>query len=276
MKTTLAPLADTHCHLTVSAFDQDRSEVLARACAAGVQRLLVPGLDIPSSKAAVDFAEQNPGVYAAIGVHPHNAHSWSHTDRAAIRALSQSPCVVAIGEIGLDYYRNLSPREAQQTAFREQLELAIELELPVVVHNREAIDDVMKHLITWSANLPSKLLGRSGVLHAYSADLETALEAISAGFYFGVAGPLTYPKADDRRKITAQIPLQRLLLETDAPYLSPHPLRGERNEPANIQILVEKLAMLLRLDTASAARTMTQNASDLFSWNHEIENGSFL
>jgi TatD DNase family protein len=276
MKTALTPLVDTHCHIISSDFDQDRSEVLARARSAGVQRLLVPGLDIPSSKAAVNFAEQNPGVYAAIGVHPHNAHSWNHSDLATLRTLSQSPSVVAIGEIGLDYYRNLSPKEAQEAVFRKQLDLAIELELPVVIHNREAIDDVMKHLQTWSANLPAKLLGRSGVLHAYSADLETALDAISAGFYFGVAGPVTYPKAERRREITAQIPLQRLLLETDAPYLSPHPLRGKRNEPAHIQILVEILAMLLKLDTAFAARTITQNASDLFSWNHEIENSSIL
>jgi TatD DNase family protein len=276
MNTALMPLVDTHCHIILSDFDQDRSEVLARARAAGVQRLLVPGLDIPSSKAAVNFAKQNPGVYAAIGVHPHNAQSWNHSDLATLRALSQSPSVVAIGEIGLDYYRNLSPKDSQVTVFRKQLDLARELELPVVIHNREAIDDVMKHLTTWSEDLPSKLSGRSGVLHAYSADLETALDAISAGFYFGVAGPITYPKAESRREITAQIPLQRLLLETDAPYLSPHPFRGKRNEPAHIRLLVEKLAMLLKQDTASVARTITQNASDLFSWNHEIKDSSIL
>ena len=276
MNTFSALLADTHCHLMLSDFDQDRLQVLARAREAGLNRLLVPGLDLATSQSAVELAEQHPQVFAAIGVHPHFAETWDSVTEAELRMLAQSPKVVAIGEIGLDYYRNLSRPEIQRAVFQTQLDLAAELERPVVIHNRQATDDIMDHLLKWSIDLPLRLDGKAGVLHANSANLEATNKAISRGFYIGVAGPVTYHNAQALHQITARLPLERQILETDAPFLAPHPKRGKRNEPAYVRLVAERFATLHSISLIEAATKTSQNAAKLFNWNNENTNSHIL
>jgi TatD DNase family protein len=269
-------LVDTHCHLTLSAFKNDVGEVLARARAAGVERIVVPGIDLPTSQAAVALAEAEEGVFAAVGIHPHDAQAFSPAVERELRALASSDRVVAIGEIGLDYFRDRSPRPAQRAAFRAQLALATEVGLPVVVHNREATADVMNELLEHARRQPPPLAGRVGVMHAFSADLETGRQASEAGYFLGVAGPITYPDANARREITAALPLERLVVETDAPYLAPHPRRRDRNEPAQTREVAERLAALFEVSLETVARRTSANAGRLFGWDHGIDDHRLL
>ena len=261
-------LTDTHCHLMLPAFDKDREEVIARACTVGVARILVPGVDLETSRQAVELAQNNAHIFAAVGIHPHNARTWNSRIKAEIGQLARSPGVVAIGEIGLDFYRNLSTPEEQKLAFRAQLTLAAEMELPVVIHNRQAIDDVLEDLLPWSQDVPPNIRNRAGVLHAFSAEDQAARLAIEAGFYLGVAGPLTYRNAQRQREIVSQMPITRQLLETDSPYLTPHPFRSKRNEPAHVKLVAERFADVMGISVRQAVDATWQNASDLFDWNH--------
>jgi TatD DNase family protein len=241
MSEPLAALVDTHCHLNLSAYDTDREEVLDRARLAGVERILIPGVDLQSSQIAIELAEKHDEVFAAVGIHPHYVSEWSEALADEIASLAQSPKVVAIGEIGLDYYRNLSSPEEQRIAFEDQLEIASALQYPVLIHNREAIVDILEQLNTWIRNLPPTLSTRAGVLHAFSADLDSATEAIRQGFYIGIAGPITFSKAEALRNIVSQLPSDRLVIETDSPYLTPEPRRGRRNEPAHLEWIAQKV-----------------------------------
>jgi TatD DNase family protein len=236
--------------------------VLARARQAGVERILVPGVDLPTSERAVELAETRPELYAAVGVHPHYASSYGPETRLRLRQLAKSPRVVAIGEIGLDYYRDRSPRHLQRRAFAEQLELAAELGLPAVIHNREAGDDLLKQALPWAAARDNP-----GVLHAFSSDEATATAAAQAGFFLGVAGPITFPHAEERRLITGGLPRDRVVLETDAPYLSPHPRRGQRNEPAQVALIAEALSGIWQRPADDTRRITWDNAAALFHWN---------
>ncbi|MGD8813966.1 MAG: TatD family hydrolase [Anaerolineales bacterium] len=269
-------LADTHCHLDLSAFDTDLIEVLDRATENGVKRILIPGIDLDSSREAIQLAERYSGVYAAVGVHPHRAKSWDPTVAQQMRTLTESPCVCAIGEIGLDFYRNLAPQDIQRRTFKAQLALAADVGLPVVVHSRQAIREVLDYLLPWAEKLPEDLKTRAGVLHAYSGDLETASEAFAGGFYVGIGGPLTYRKAQNLRDVTAQMPTDRLLLETDAPYLTPHPYRHRRNEPANVRLVAQELATLFGMEESTIAQITSQNAATLFGWNNGNKNSHIL
>jgi TatD DNase family protein len=269
-------LVDTHCHLDLSAFDVDLSDVLNRAAKNGVRRILIPGIDLDSSRKAVQLAEEHPGIFAAVGVHPHRASSWNASVAQELRALAQSPAVRAIGEIGLDFYRNLSPQDVQRKVFRAQLALAAEVDLPVVVHSRQALTEVMADLLPWAEQLPQDLKTRAGVLHAYAGDLESASEAFARGFYVGIGGPLTYRKAQDRRDITAGMPTDRLLLETDAPYLTPHPYRHQRNEPAHVRLVAQELSKLFGMEEAAIAEITSKNAATLFGWNNGNKSGNIL
>jgi TatD DNase family protein len=269
-------LTDTHCHLNIAAFKSDLSDVLERARFEGIQRMLIPGMDLKTSRFAVEISQDIPEAYAAVGFHPHYADSWNDEVHAEIRELARSPKVVAIGEIGLDFYRNLSSHEAQISAFRDQLQLASELELPVVIHNREAIAEILEIIVPWAEQNSSVGNLTPGVLHAYSADADSASVAITHGFYLGVAGPITFQNAKIRREITARIPLDRLLLETDSPYMSPHPLRGKRNEPANIKYIAQKLSDLFELNLSVIAENTAANANELFRWNNGTENRYLL
>ncbi len=275
MSEPLAALVDTHCHLNLSAYDTDREEVLDRARSAGVERILIPGVDLPSSQIAIELADKHDDVFAAVGVHPHYVSEWSEALADEITSLAQSPKVVAIGEIGLDYYRNLSPPEMQRRAFEDQLEIASSMKYPVLIHNREAIGDILKHLTKWIRNLPPSLSTRAGVLHAFSADLASAIEAIRQGFYIGIAGPITFPKAEALRNIVSQLPSDRLVIETDSPYLTPEPHRGRRNEPAHLEWIAQNVNDI-RDDDYSTIRATTENAKNLFQWSHDITNNNIL
>jgi TatD DNase family protein len=262
-------LVDTHCHLDFESFDDDREAVLARAQEAGVLRMINPGVDLASSQAALRLAERYPGVYAAVGVHPNDAAGWDDASLEELRALAGRDKVVAIGEIGLDYYRDTTPRDLQKRIFKEQLDLAAEMGLPVIIHNREATDDLLEILEDWHNKLENSSLAlsaRPGVLHSYSGDATQARRAISLGFRIGFTGPVTFRNAPDLQEVAAELSLENLLVETDAPFLAPHPKRGRRNEPANVRLIAEKLAELHGESIEAVAQITTANAGQLFLW----------
>lgn len=249
-------LVDTHCHLDHPQFDADIGVVIARAYEAGVLRMVTIGTGLSSSRAALALAERYAGVYAAVGVHPHEARDWDEDAPAELEQLARHPKVVAIGEIGLDFYRDWSPREAQARAFEAQLGLARRLGLPVIIHDREAHEAV---LATLQAHAPVR-----GVLHSFSGDTQVAEVALALGLYLGISGPITFPKADALRQVVALTPLERLLIETDAPYLAPQTHRGRRNEPAYVRYVAEGVAAVKGLPIEAIAAQTTANAEALF------------
>ena len=258
-------LIDTHAHLDLPQFDADRAAVVERAQAAGVEVIVNAGADMDSSRRAVALAEQYPEVYAGVGVHPHDAKQVDGDALAALRELARQPKVVAVGEIGLDFYRNLSPQDVQRRAFQAQLAWAARLGKPVIIHDREAHAEVLKALTSWAAGLAgSPLAGRVGVLHSFSGDLLMAKRAIDLGFYISISGPVTYQSARRLAEIVQALPLNRLLIETDCPYLTPHPHRGKRNEPAYVRLVAEKIADIKGLTVDMVAAATTANARLLF------------
>jgi len=253
-------MIDTHCHLDFDRFDEDRKAVVQRALDAGVTQIIIPALDLKNCSTVLKIAEQFPGVFAAIGVHPNSTANWQDSWVGILRDLAQHDKVVAIGEIGLDFYWKKSPKDVQELAFEAQLVLASELNLPVIIHNREASADVIRLL---SASTLSGQLN-PGVLHSFSADWKTAVSALDMGFYLGFTGPVTFKKAESLRKIAAKTPIDRLLVETDAPFLTPHPYRGKRNEPAYVAYIAERIAQERGMETADFIRQTTENAHRLF------------
>jgi TatD DNase family protein len=252
-------MIDSHCHLDFPHFDEDRDEVLSRAIDAGVTAVINPGTDLKSSRRAVALTERYDNVYAAVGVHPHDASTLGEQTLSELRQLATHPQIVAIGEIGLDYYRDLSPRAEQRTAFEAQLTLAADLDLPVIIHQRESGTDVMAALRSWAGD------GHPGcVLHAFSGDRAMADEAVSLGFYIGVGGPLTFKNARRLPEIIPHLPLSCLVVETDAPYLAPHPYRGKRNEPAYMVLVAERLAQLCDLSLDELSKQVIENTLRLF------------
>ena len=254
-------LIDTHCHLDFNRFDEDRDDVVARAAEAGVTQIVVPAINLANCRPVLALAEQYEGVFAAVGVHPNSTAGWQDGWIGILRDLAQHPKVVAIGEIGLDYHWDKSPKEVQHRALGLQLELAAELNLPVIIHNRESSADVIR-LLSGSSLVGCEI---PGVLHSFSADWETAVSALNLGYYLGFTGPVTFKKADDLREIAAKVPVDRLLVETDAPFLAPHPFRGKRNEPAYVAYVAERLAKERGMETAAFAQQTTVNAVRLFS-----------
>jgi TatD DNase family protein len=252
-------LVDTHCHLDFPHFDGDREAAIARAREAGVGRIVVPGTDLASSRRAVELAEAHPEVFAAVGVHPNSTAGFGTKELKELRELARSQKVVGIGEIGIDLYWKSAPLEDQRRAFRAQIALAAELDKPVIVHDREAHAEVM--------TLLREARPASGVvLHAFSGDKVMAEAALALGFYLGVDGPLTYKKNEALRAIFAAAPLDRVLIETDAPYLAPQAQRGKRNEPAYVRYVAEKLAEIRGLTVEQIGRATTDNAARLFRW----------
>jgi TatD DNase family protein len=260
--------ADTHCHLTARVFQKDRKRVIERALENGVQWIVVPGMDLESSYVAVELANEYSGVHAGVGIHPHNADQWTESYFKELKDLALSDKVVAIGEIGLDYYRNLSSPENQRHAFQAQLRLGAELNLPVIVHNREATVAVMELLQDWVMGIDPPLQGRAGVLHAFSADLDTGLALVEAGFYLGIAGPISYKNSSKLQQVASSIPISRMVTETDSPYLTPHPNRNRRNEPANVIVVAEHLSRIVKRDYDSTVKITSQNAAKLFGWQN--------
>ncbi|MEM7115903.1 MAG: TatD family hydrolase [Chloroflexota bacterium] len=253
-------IIDTHCHLDFNRFDDDRDDVIARARQAGVSKIIVPAIDRQNCPQVVRLAAQEDGVFAAVGIHPSSTEGWTKAWLGPLRDLARHEKVVAIGEIGLDYYWKRVAHETQHKAFADQLALAAELDLPVIIHNRNSSDDVIRLLRA------SPLAGREnpGVLHSFSGDWKTAVAALDMGFYLGFTGPVTFKKAEELRQLVAKVPLDRLLVETDAPFLTPHPYRGKRNEPAYTAYVVERIAALHNMETAELAAQTTANAHRLF------------
>jgi TatD DNase family protein len=251
-------LFDTHAHLHFPDFAGDLDAVLERARAAGVRRMLTIGTDVPTSHAAVALAEREPDVWAAVGVHPHEAASADAAALAEIERLAAHARVVAIGETGLDFYRNLAPRETQARAFRAQLELARRTGKPVLVHCREAHEETLALLAA------ANVCERGGIMHCFSGDLAIARRCLELGLLISLAGPVTYPKPGALPDVARAIPSDRLVVETDCPYLPPQPYRGKRNEPAYVAITAARVAELRGEPLGDLAACMSENARALF------------
>ncbi|RJQ52996.1 MAG: TatD family deoxyribonuclease [Actinobacteria bacterium] len=252
-------LVDTHAHLDLLLEEGlPVTEALAGARKAGVAKIMTIGIDLPSSAAAVRLAEEHEEVFAAVGVHPNSADGYDSGVEKELRALGASPKVVAIGEIGLDYYRDRSPRDRQRAAFRRQLELAVELSLPVCVHSREASEDVLRVLGTLRPR-PAGIL-----MHCFSGDIRLAGKMLELGCHIALAGPVTFRNATTTAEVARSIPLDRLLLETDSPFLAPHPHRGKRNEPALLPLVAQRVADLREISLDEVAEATTANANKLF------------
>lgn len=258
-------MIDSHCHLDSPQFKKDLPQVMERARQAGVTLIVVPGVDLPSSRAAVALAEVHQDVVAAVGVHPHDAQTLDEEGQRELRELARQSQVVAIGEIGLDYYRDLSPRDVQRRAFERQLELAAESNLPVIVHDRDAHDDVLAILRGYRKLVFDKnQLSGLGVIHSFSGDAAMAELVLELGFYIGVSGPVSYPNAEKARAVVRAVPLERLLIETDAPYLAPQAKRGKRNEPAYVRYVAEAIAAAKSLNVEQVIEQTARNAHDVF------------
>jgi TatD DNase family protein len=270
-------LTDTHCHLDFDKFDSDRQAVLDRAIQAGVGRILIPGLTLTSSLSAVKFAHSHPILFAAVGIHPTEASGFEPSSINDLRNLARHPRVRAIGEIGLDYYWATSPRDLQQKVLTGQLALAADLQLPVVIHFREKGDeptgdcatDLLEILTKWVYGLrrnKNPLAKRPGVLHSFSGTLATMKAATKLGFFIGVGGPVTYKNGQVRKELVAALPLDHLLIETDAPFQTPHPHRGKRNEPAYVRLIADKIAFVRSCTIESVVSATGENARRLFAW----------
>lgn len=262
-------LVDTHCHLNFNTFADDLNEVLQRAGQAGVSRILVPGSDIPTSYQAVKLAEQYPFICAAVGIHPNDAHTWDTNSTRQLEQMANHPRVAAIGEIGLDYYRKHSTPEQQKRALHAQLELAARINKPVILHSREAFAELWDIITAWQEELhrqSSPLANLPGVFHAFEGNVENAHAIAQRGFFIGIGGVITYQNAAVRQAVAARAPFDALLLETDAPFLTPHPHRGQRNEPSYLTYIVQKIAHLRQLPMQEVEHTTSRNANRLFNW----------
>jgi TatD DNase family protein len=255
---SLPDLFDTHAHLHFPEFAGDLDAVLARARAAGVRRMLTIGTDVATSRAAVALAAREPDVWATVGIHPHEAADANDAALAEIERLAADARVVAIGETGLDFFRNLAPRETQERAFRAQLALARRVDKPVVVHCRDAHPETLALLAADGA------LARGGIMHCFSGDPALARRCIELGLLISLAGPVTYPRPGALPDVAKTIPADRLVVETDCPFLPPQPHRGRRNEPAYVAITAARVAELRGEPLADLAARMSENARALF------------
>ncbi|WP_258361051.1 TatD family hydrolase [Moorella sulfitireducens] len=251
-------LIDSHAHINDPAFANDLQAVLTRLQEAGVKAVINVGYDIASSRRAVEQAHGWSFIYAAVAVHPHDAVTFDAEAEAVIGGLARDGRVVAIGETGLDYYRNLSPRQRQQEVFRWHLELARSLRLPVIIHDRDAHGDTLR-ILKKAGPLPA-----GGVLHCFSGSWEMARECLEMGFYISLAGPVTFKNATRLREIAVRVPLEQLLIETDCPYLTPEPYRGRRNEPAYVGLVAAAIAAARGLAPEAVGEATAANARRLF------------
>ncbi|HDS17028.1 MAG TPA: TatD family deoxyribonuclease [Proteobacteria bacterium] len=252
-------LFDSHCHLNLSAFAEDLEAVIARAQMAGVEGMLVVGTDLNDSIRALELAHKYPGIYAAIGIHPHDSQSADETLYSRLSSLAAAEKVVAYGEIGLDFYRDHSPRPVQRRAFARQLNLAGELGLPVIIHDREAHQEVYDLIRAESG------YRHGGVIHCFSADYDWARRFVDLGFAISLPGTITYPRSQVQAEVARKLSLDDLLLETDAPFLSPVPYRGKRNEPAYVGYVAAAVAGLKKLDPEEVAARTSANCGRVFN-----------
>lgn len=252
-------LFDTHAHLNDKQFDRDLEDVITRAKETfGVSRILNIGYNRETIATCLQLAETYDFIYAAVGWHPHDAEAMEDGDIEWLERLATHRKVVALGEMGLDYYRDYAPRDVQADVFRRQIALAKSVRLPVVIHNREATDDVIRIL------REEKAEDVGGVMHCFSGDWETAKQCLDLGFYIGIGGPVTFKKSEQLREVVRRLPLDRLVVETDCPYLAPEPRRGRRNETGYVRYVAEKIADIRGLSVEQLAAVTTENACRLF------------
>ena len=255
-------LVDTHAHLTMDEYAADLPAVIERAADAGVSTVVCVGIDVDSSRQAVELARRYPCVVASIGIHPNDSYQLPSRWLEELRALSSNPKVVALGEMGLDYYRKRVARDRQRDVFQAQLDLAGELGLPVVVHNREASADLVEMLLNWVEKLNAQ--HPRGVLHCFSGDLDMMRSCCAAGFCISFAGPVTYNRSRRLEEVIESAPRDHYLVETDSPFLTPSPFRGKRNEPANVRLVAERVADIRGESLETVIRDTGQNAERLF------------
>ncbi|MGW6666281.1 MULTISPECIES: TatD family hydrolase [Peribacillus] len=254
-------LFDTHVHVNAEQFNEDLEEVIERAKEAGVNNMVVVGFDRPTIIRAMELIEAYDFMYAAIGWHPVDAIDMTEEDLQWIEELSNHPKVVAIGEMGLDYHWDKSPKDVQMEVFRKQIRLAKKVGLPIIIHNREATADIVNILKEEEASRVG------GIMHCFSGSAETALECINMNFYISLGGPVTFKNAKKPKEVAAAVPLDRLLIETDCPYLAPHPYRGKRNEPSYVKLVAEQIAQIKQLTIEEVSQVTTENAKKLFGIN---------
>ncbi|MDZ5474342.1 TatD family hydrolase [Bacillus sp. 31A1R] len=254
-------LFDTHAHLNAEQFEADLQEVIKRAQGEGVSNIVVVGFDRPTIKRAMELAESYEFIYACVGWHPVDAIDMTDEDLNWIEELASHPKVVAIGEMGLDYYWDKSPKEIQKEVFRKQIQLAKKVKLPIVIHNREATADIVEILKEENASEVG------GIMHCFSGSVEVAKECVDMNFYISLGGPVTFKNAKKPKEVAKEIPLHKLLIETDCPYLAPHPHRGTRNEPSLVKLVAEQIAELKEITYEEVAKATTDNAKKLFGIN---------
>ncbi|WP_436884908.1 TatD family hydrolase [Bacillus velezensis] len=254
-------LFDTHAHLNAEQFDTDLEEVIARAKAEKVERIVVVGFDKPTITRAMELIEEYDFIYAAIGWHPVDAIDMTEEDLSWIKELSSHEKVVAIGEMGLDYHWDKSPKDVQKEVFRKQIALAKAVNLPIIIHNRDATEDVVTILKEEGAEEVG------GIMHCFTGSAEVARQCMDMNFYISFGGPVTFKNAKKPKEVAKEIPNDRLLIETDCPFLTPHPFRGKRNEPSYVKYVAEQLAELKGLTYEEIASITTENAKRLFRMN---------
>ncbi|MFJ7978589.1 TatD family hydrolase [Peribacillus sp. JNUCC 23] len=254
-------LFDTHVHLNDKQFEEDLEEVIQRTKEAGVSNVVVVGFDRPTITRAMELVDGYDFIYAAVGWHPVDAIDMTDEDLNWIEELAAHPKVVAIGEMGLDYHWDKSPKEIQKDVFRKQIKLAKKVKLPIIIHNREATADIIEILKEENAHEVG------GIMHCFSGSAEIAKECVEMNFYISLGGPVTFKNAKKPKEVAAEIPLDRLLIETDCPYLAPHPFRGKRNEPAYVKLVAEQIAEIKEITYEEVAEATTRNAKKLFGIN---------
>ncbi len=249
---------DTHAHLFYPNFNGEVDQIIERANNAGVNYIIVPGTDLATSKKAIEFAEQYESVYAAVGVHPHDTAEWKDSFIDTLEEFSNHPKVVAIGEIGLDYYYDFSPKEIQIEAFKKQIDLAVKVNLPIIVHNRESNDDLMRIIREYcDTSLRAQF-------HCFAGSVADAKELTKMGHFISFPGNITFKKSDDLREVLKSVGPQKILLETDSPFMTPVPYRGQRNEPSYVILVAEKIAEIFNIDLDDVARMTNYNVYNLF------------
>ena len=251
-------LIDSHAHIQLPQFNHDRDAVLKRAHEAALSAILVIGFDVKTSRGAVELAEKHENIYATVGMHPHDAKDFTPDTLQTLRALAAHPKVIALGEMGLDYHRNLSPRPLQKAAFEKQLDMAEELDMPIIIHNRDAYTDILPILEARRGKM-------RGVLHCFTGDVEVMHRSLDIQFHIGIGGIVTYPNAKDVQAVAREVPAERLLIETDCPWLAPQFRRGKRNEPAYVRAVAEKIAELRGTSIETIGEVTTRNFQQLFA-----------
>lgn len=256
-------LFDTHVHLNAQQFDEDREEVIKRAEDAGVTHMVVVGFDRETIPLAIEIAESHSNIYAAVGWHPVDAIDMEESDLNWIEELSSHPKVVAIGEMGLDYHWDKSPVDVQKEVFRKQIRLAKKVQMPIIIHNREATQDIVDILKEENAEEVG------GIMHCYSGSVEIAKECVEMNFYISLGGPVTFKNAKEPKEVAEAISLEHLLIETDCPFLAPHPNRGKRNEPSYVTLVAEQVADIKGISLEELGKATTENAFRLFRLDHK-------